>query len=236
MIAGVDGCHGSWIVALAGGWPCRQPPVFLRCSAFKEMLDATAGCVAVVADMPIGLPTGAEHRRCDEIGRAMLGPGGASRLFYAPPRPSLGARTATEFQQTHRAIVGKGAGLPVWGIVPRLAEVDAAMGPELQERVYEFHPELAWQHLDGRPLASKHSREGLIRRQTLLRDYIPGLDELTAARDGLRRRDASLDDLLDALVGLRVAGAIADGPDHARRIPAGEPERDGRGLRMEIWF
>jgi len=75
-----------------------------------------------------------------------------------------------------------------------------------------------------------------MQRQTILRDYIPGLDEITAPRAGLRRKDASLDDLLDALVGLRVARAIADGPDDTRCIPEGEPERDERGLRMEIWF
>ena len=124
----------------------------------------------------------------------------------------------------------------MWGIVPKLREVDAAMTPALQDRVYEFHPELAWQYLAGRLLPSKHTHDGLEQRKALLRDYVPALDEITAPRNGLRRKDAKLDDLLDALVGLGVAQAIADGPDLARRIPESEPGRDDRGLRMEIWF
>jgi predicted RNase H-like nuclease len=238
MIAGVDGCHGGWVVALADGWPCRLPPNMVICLTFEALLIATAKCQIVVVDMPIGLPTGAEHRYCDEIGRIMLGPSGATRLFYAPPRPTLSARTPAEFQGLHRDVTGKGAGLPVWGIVPKLREVDDVMtpAPALQNRVYEFHPELAWQHLAGTLLPSKHTHDGLNRRMALLREYVLSLDAITVARDGLTRKQASLDDLLDALVGLGVAQAIAGGPDYRRRIPKGEPERDSQGLRMEIWF
>lgn len=226
------------MVALADGWPCRLPPSLLICPTFEALLIATAKCQIVVVDMPIGLPTGAEHRRCDLIGRTLLGPVAATRLFYAPPRPTLSARTPTEFQSLHRAVTGKGAGLPVWGILPKLREVDDVMtpAPDLQNRVYEFHPELAWQHLAGMLLPSKHTHDGLKQRMALLQGYVPGLDEITAPRAGLRRKDASLDDLLDALAGLGVAQAIAAGPDYERRIPIGEPELDRCGLRMEIWF
>lgn len=65
---------------------------------------------------------------------------------------------------------------------------------------------------------------------------MPSLNEITASHAGPRRKAASLDDLLDAPVGLRVAQAIAYGPNISRRIPEGEPERDGRGLRTAIWF
>ena len=55
---------------------------------------------------------------------------------------------------------------------------------------------------------------------------------ITVAHDGLRHKQARL----DTLAGVGVAQAIADGPDYSRSIPEGEPERDSRGLRMEIWF
>jgi len=226
MIAGVDGCHSGWVVAMAEGWPCCKSPDFLVCRDFQAILGATAGCQAIVVDMPTGLPAGNEHRKCDEDGRAKLGPAGATRLFYAPPRSTLAAHTPKEFQSLHRAVTGKGAGLPVWGIVPKLREVDDVMTPALQDRVYEFHPALAWQHLAGAPLASKHKLNGLQQRIALLRECVPALDEITRARAGLRRKDASLNDLLDALVGLCVAQAIADGPDYERRIPMAEPESD----------
>jgi hypothetical protein len=46
--------------------------------------------------------------------------------------------------------------------------------------------------------------------------------------------DVKLDDILDASVGLAVAAAIVSGPGTGGRLPAGEPPRDERGLRMEI--
>ena len=235
MLASADGCRGGWVVALADCWPCHPSPRFEVHETFQALLYATAHCRVLVVDMPIGLPTGAEHRPCDEIGKAKLGAVGTTRLFYAPPRPTLTARTPSEFQLRHRAVTGRGAGLPVWGIAPKLREVDAIMTPDLQQRVFEFHPELTWQRLAGTTLPSKHTHDGLNRRMALLRDSVPDLDTITLPRTGLRRRDVELDDLLDALVGLAVAQAIADGPDIARRIPRDEPERDERGLRMEIW-
>jgi predicted RNase H-like nuclease len=48
----------------------------------------------------------------------------------------------------HREIRGKGSGLPVWGIVPKMLEVNRLMeervanDPAVQGRIIEFHPEL----------------------------------------------------------------------------------------------
>lgn len=236
MIASADGCKGGWIVAVADRWPCRIPPVFAIYRTFQALLDATIDAEVLVVDMPIGLPTGREHRLCDELGRSLLGPEGTTRLFFAPPRPTLVADSPVAFQTLHRAVTGKGAGLPVWGIVKKLREVDAVMTPTLQERVLEFHPELAWRYLAGTTLASKHSAAGIEQRQPLLRPHVACLDEITLPRADLRRNAACLDDLLDALIGLAVAQAVATGPDYSRQMPMEAPERDQRGLRMEMWF
>jgi predicted RNase H-like nuclease len=198
-------------------------------------LTITAECSATMVDMPIGLPASSSPRLCDELARRKLG-ATSNRLFFAPPRSTLRAATAEEFQQLHREATGKGAGLPVWSLVEKLRQVDQAMTPSLQDRVMEFHPELAWQHLNGgTPLISKHQPEGLTQRQALLRPHAPELDQLTVWKQRLGRA-AGLDDLLDALVGLAAAQAFVDGPDTSRRIPAENPPVDERGLRMEIWF
>ena len=124
----------------------------------------------------------------------------------------------------------------MWGLVDKLRQVDQAMTPGLQDRVMEFHPELAWQQLNGAtPLVSKHLAEGLAQRQALLRPQVPELDQLAAWKQRLGRA-AGLDDLLDALVGLAAAQAFVDGLDTSRRIPSKNPPLDERGLRMEIWF
>jgi predicted RNase H-like nuclease len=55
----------------------------------------------------------------------------------------------------HKEIMGKGEGLPMRGIVPKMLEVNrflegrSASDPILQDRIIEFHPELTWQRLTG---------------------------------------------------------------------------------------
>lgn len=225
----MDGCKGGWLVALADGWPPREPPQLYVGRTFADVLALTEACAAVVVDMPIGLPGPAPDwpRACDVAARKELGRGGASRVFNAPPRETLAARDVRHFQELHGQLcAGTGAGYPVWPLVPKLREVDAAMTPELQPRVREFHPELAWLRLAGRLLASKHTRKGLDERRQLLAPHVPVLAE------------AAADDILDALVGLHVAHGLTQARVTAQRIPPlpCPVPVDARGLRMEIWY
>ncbi len=234
-IAGVDGSRAGWVVSLADCWPCPTPPHLVICRDFAGVLAVTANCQAIVVDMPIGLPSGSEIRLCDQLARDLLGPAGSSRVFNTPPRAALAAQTPGEFQQRHRCLTGKGAELPVWGIVPKLREVDAAMTPALQGKVFEFHPEVAWMCLSGATLSSKRSEAGRRERLGLLRSEVPCVEELLAWHRALGSA-AQGDDLLDALVGLTTAQAIASGPDCSRRLPPDQPPVDERGLRMEMWY
>jgi predicted RNase H-like nuclease len=235
MIAGVDGCKKGWLVAMSEGWPCAEPPWLEVCVDFAAVLDVTSECAAVVVDMPIGLPVSSEGRLCDSLARKMLtGKGGTNRVFPTPPRGSLAARTASEFQRRHKDLTGRGASLPVWGIVPKLKEVDELMTPALQERVLEYHPELVWTRLAGEVLASKHKADGLLQRMTvLLRSGATGAFVL--GNDPASAR-VQLDDVLDAVVGLAVAADAASGCEPKCRIPDGEPPVDECGLRMVMWY
>jgi predicted RNase H-like nuclease len=184
--------------------------------------------------MPIGLPSGGEPRTCDLEARNALGKSGQTRFFLCPPRQCLDADTPEEFQKRFKKLTGKGAGLPVWGIVRKIKEVDAEMTPELQDRVMEFHPELAWKGLAGTVLDSKHGAEGLLHRINILNKHE------TAWLPGLKTRHlpskVKLDDVLDCLVGLSVAHAITEDPSYKNRIPRSDPPKDERRLRMELWF
>lgn len=241
LLAGIDACKGGWVVALAPGWPLAAPPRILLLPDFAAVLRAVAHCPCAGLDMPVGLPSGAGVRRCDLLAREELlrlaGPaetaarGTGSRVFLAPPRETLAAATPGRFQALHRAARGVGAGLPVWGIVPRLREVDAAMTPALQERVVETYPELTLARLAGRTLPSKHGAPGLEARRKLL----CGADCAWADK-GVRCGTvaAAPHDLLDAVACLAAACARRQG--RALRLPGQAPPHDARGLRMEIWF
>lgn len=258
MLAGVDGCRGGWVVALAESWPLDNLPQITLVSSFKEVLEVTEGCNAVGVDMPIGLPDAKNWPRlCDIEARKLLGPKASSRLFYAPPRDTLQAGTANEFQRLHLKSVGKKATLPVYRIVPKLREVDFLLTPNLQERIVEFYPEFTWMRLQAaangikerttpsKPLPSKHTQEGLEKRIELLKDFLNcpfwGHPHFANYASYAPKPPIKLDDLLDAMIGLMAAQDYWNYKQSQMlpypRLPAfQEPPLDIKGLRMEIWY
>jgi predicted RNase H-like nuclease len=233
---GVDGCRAGWAVARVGlesGTASQRSPVELRlCSSFREVLDTCQGVVAV--DLPIGLADGPRvaHRACDRAARELLGTR-RSTVFAPPLRGQLAARA---YGPRLRAA---GLSVQAFHLLPKLREVDEALGPADQERVFEAHPELAFLRLAREPVsAPKRTAEGRRRRRELLarsrQPSLPGvLDALERFLGETRRGDVAEDDALDALVLARTAWRRDRGL--ARCLPC-EPPRDARGLRMEIWW
>jgi predicted RNase H-like nuclease len=233
MFAGADACKGGWIVAKSASWPSRDVPVLAVCPDFASVIALTRDCKRVAVDIPIGLPTGKLIRKCDLEAKKMLSGHNHAALFYAPPKETLPADTPEEFQRLHRKARGVGAGLPVWGFLPKVIDANRAMTPDLQKRIVEFHPELTWFRIAGASLESKHTMEGIVERKTLLHKFVPGLERVLRWKDHLGRA-ATIDDLLDALVGIAVAkGSLRGSPC---KLPDNSVELDSTGLRMEIWY
>jgi predicted RNase H-like nuclease len=234
MIAGVDGCKGGWIVAMADNWPCRESLHLVLCPDFKTVLKAAQDCTAVAVDIPIGLPSDNSERLCDKLARRQLG-SRASSVFRVPPRQALRAADYEQFKSLHISVAGAGAAKQTWAITKKIIEVDSCMTPQLQTKVFEIHPELTWQRLAGKPLMSKHKREGIEQRYEILKESVNELDTLIQShlRTG---KTANMDDFLDALVGLAAAHELAHNPRYKNRLPQDDPPTDARGLRMEIWY
>jgi predicted RNase H-like nuclease len=233
MYGGVDACKGGWVVAKSKAWPCREVPVLAICPDFASMIALTMDCKRVAVDIPIGLSKGKHLRKCDLEAKKMLSGHNTSALFYAPPRETLLAETPEDFQRLHRKARGIGAGLPVWGFLPKVKEANKGMTAELQKRIVEFHPELTWFRMAGENLETKHSPEGIAERKKVLRKFVPELERVLRWKDFLGRA-AAIDDLLDALAGIGVA------KDSLRGSPCKLPDKieeiDATGLRMEIWY
>jgi len=114
------------------------------------------------------------------------------------------------------------------------AVLESGIAPDLQERVYEVHPELCFWSLNGdSPLAyAKKRLAGRLERWSMLRCVLPGLPQ----RPPMPRempQTCGVDDYIDGIVAAWTALCIARGA--ARRVPL-IPDADERGLRMEIWF
>jgi predicted RNase H-like nuclease len=116
----------------------------------------------------------------------------------------------------------------MYGILPKICEVDSAISPSHQERIIESHPELIFQRLNkGSPLPSKKSGEGRALRRGLLEE--DGFAALEAWIASLRGTGAKVDDLFDA------CGCAIAARDSIDKVPA-QPLLDPRGLRMEIHY
>ena len=227
--AGVDGCPAGWLVVCLS--PQTQEPVVRLCPDFGAVLALHPRPNLIAIDIPIGLLDRRQvgGRECDRLARRRL-PGRASSVFSPPVRGLLGA---TRYSQVR----GHGLSIQAFGIMAKIREVDRLMTPELQGRVYEAHPELAFRSLAG--VAMRHSKKTPAGREERLQ-ALERLASFRAVRNLLdtvttryRRSQVGLDDCLDACVLAWLAGRITAGA--AQRLPA-QPPLDAKGLRMEIWY
>jgi predicted RNase H-like nuclease len=228
-VAGVDGCRAGWIAV-------RFDPVSGAVASavyphWTAVLRALAGVARICVDMPVGL-TDHGARTCDRAARAILPTARKSSVFAPPRRYMLGLSYAC-VRQAAQARDDAGLSIQAFNIMPKIAELDAALTPSDQERVLETHPELAFHRLNaGAALPRKATRDGQVARRALLAaGGLPGVDTLLDAHP---RSVAKADDVLDAGVCALVARDTLQGG--ACRVPEHPPTCDARGLRMEIWY
>jgi predicted RNase H-like nuclease len=158
---------------------------------------------------------------------------------------------------------GKGLSQQAFNIIPKIREVDAAIQPahqapvsgETRVWVREVHPEVSFAVLKGggqRGHGLVHSKRncavcrgtvcpGGSDRLALVRPFLPDFDpkavherllRLYPRAQGAGGAVVGRDDIVDAAVCLVTASRIVRA--QAMTLPAGEPEIDARGLRMEI--
>lgn len=233
-VCGIDGCRGGWIGVLL---PETGAPTVLVTPALDALLSHPAAPSVIAIDMPIGLPerVGPGGRGPERHARAVLG-ARQSSVFSIPARAAVMAedygeacRLALETSEPPRKVSRQ-----AFGLFPKIRALDGLMTPDLEDRIFESHPELAFRQLNGgAPMSLPKKVKNVA--------HPPGLDERRAllVRHGyspafLERspRGAGMDDLLDAAVLALVARRIHRG--EAECFPPA-PGCDGRGLRMAIF-
>jgi predicted RNase H-like nuclease len=236
-VAGVDGCKAGWVAVLRN----LKEPGDLRLQVFSSFADILAheprpDIIAV--DMPIGLPDriGPGGRGPEKAARAHLGMRQSS-VFSVPSRAAVyevdypaACAVAQETSAPPRKVSKQ-----CFHLFPKIREIDVLMSPELEARVYEVHPELAFWRLNGdremdlpKKIKSRANALGLDQRRELL--ISKGLPR--EFLDQTPPRGCGRDDLLDAAANSLIAERILLG--RAEPFPK-DFQRDGRGLRMAIW-
>lgn len=236
-VAGVDGCKAGWIAVFR--WvDCEREPEVHGFGSFAELLTCKLAPQKIAVDMPIGLP--------EQIGQGGRGPEKAVRpllgirqstVFSIPARSAI---YCEDYRESCSAALANSApprkvSKQAFFLFPKIRQIDALMTTEMEERVYEVHPEVAFWRLNGQePIAIPKKVKGT--------SYGPGLD---ARRDLLVQfgysahfldqkppKGAGRDDLMDAAVNAVIAERLLRG--QAEPFPA-DFRRDERGLRMAIW-
>lgn len=216
VVLGVDGCPGGWVGALVNGTGAVSWSFWSV--AETEYMLAAAPVIAI--DMPIGLAESG-RRACDSAARERLGPARSS-VFPVPTRSVL---ELDDYAAAVRLAHERDEPAPskqLWGLRPRILQLDALMTPERQATVVECHPELAFAVRTGEVLPSKRTAAGIGRRLAVL------------GRSGSELADAPLkagpDDAVDALICAETARRWSAGIAEV----FGDADRDRRGLRMQI--
>lgn len=223
-IAGLDGCRPGWMAMVKDG-PSIAPRL---CISDEDLLALFRECAVVAVDIPIGL---AERgpRSCDHHARRLLGRR-ASSVFPAPLRPLLALSEYAEANRVARNLQKRGISKQGWAIVRKVDQIDRLLQRhrELRGRVYEVHPEVSFAVWNGgTPIeASKHTKEGLAARRTLVTAHF-GDEALQSIPRGAKE-----DDALDALAALWTAERILEG--RAREL--GDAHMDQTGLPMRIVY
>ncbi len=226
-VAGVDGCRRGWVVAVATVEPFAVESVRVAGTIGPVVDDRGLDTVAI--DMPVGL-LDEGSRDCDRDCRALLGPRRSS-VFPTPARTVLDAVDFDDALRRQRSATGTGLSLQSWYLVPRIAELDAALGRvgrRRGDRVVETHPELAFATLAGAPMRHpKRTAAGRRERLLVLHRHV---DRRWTRPAGIPTGAAG-DDVLDALaLAVRAAQWAAGSPV----VELGGDRRDAAGRLVRI--
>lgn len=229
IIRGVDGCQGGWL-CLSLDFNSLKPVVQLFPDA-KSLLESAVGAITAI-DIPIGLPSD-KSRECDIEARRLLGPRRSS-VFPAPVRNAIEADSYDFACTASQKAGGKRLSKQTYAILPRIRELDWLLRqkPDLVNTVFEVHPEVCFYYWNNRrPMRySKHSGFGFMERFQLVEQSYRGVAE--EIRQSIQPKDASDDDILDALAALWTAGRIHSGKADCIST---EQEEDEFGLPMQMW-
>ncbi len=230
VIAGIDGCRSGWLCIAKNLDTNEIAARILAC--IDDLLTLNPRPDVLTIDVPIGL-TDAGARACDIEARAKLRAMRSSSVFPAPVRPTLKAANYDEACQLGVKADGRKLSCQTWAILRKIREVDTFLRSDLtrQEWVREVHPEVCFWAWNGNRAMSypKKSVHGKAERKALVDCQFDGT--YASARENLRGRKYSTDDLLDAFAALWTAERIYSGK--ALSLPACPPI-DSCGLHMEI--
>lgn len=228
MLGGVTPCPGGWLILparLAGVTVIVEDPMVV--ATLGEVLDFRPKFEAAAIYAPIGFeddPAG-PFRPCDVEAQELIG---WPRLVGVPPTPSraaLRARTRADALQLEPWLTHADFRRWKW-----IREAEREFQPFHQRNWFAAHPDLSFYMLNGeRPVTSSpYQREGVLKRMELIRQKLPGVEEVVVRTPPAGAAQIHLLQAAGLLWTARRASGRA-----VNRLPT-DPTWDSTGLRMEL--
>lgn len=231
--AGIDGCKAGWVIISF----TEAEEHFKIIRTDEELKEAFYVYDRIFIDMPIGLEDEEYHRQCDVDLRAELGSEYAPSVFTPPIRPALDAPTYVEANVISYDWTEKKLSLQAWNITPKIKVVDTILRSDesLKEKVFESHPELLFQHLNGGMIYQKKNlKKGVKHRLELISRSESEADEFfRVIKEEYRRSEVGEDDIVDAMA---LAYAAKQSLTKGVKTLPSEPSYDSEGMIKAIHY
>jgi predicted RNase H-like nuclease len=201
---GIDGCKAGWIAWIVSG---NEIPTFKVVNTLDELVDDLTGSTTLI-DMPIGFSDSlTPDRLCDKAARRFLTSKRGSSVFPVPCREAVYQTDYIAACDTNVEQLDKKFSKQIWGIVPKIRELDELIECHPNLSIRESHPEVVFAALKGEPLTfSKRTQEGKEERLSIIQQLAPQWYEgLSLAISNTKRKDVAIDDIYDAFVLMLVA-------------------------------
>lgn len=231
--AGIDGCRLGWILVTFD----EGEEKYQILETEEQLETVFQEYDRIFIDMPIGLEEEEYTRECDALLRKELGSDYAPSVFTPPIRPALHAPSYVEANMISFDYTEKKLSLQAWNIVPKIILVDRLLREDkgLVDKVFESHPELLFQKLNGGMIFQKKNlKKGIRHRLELLREEEPTADDFfREIKEEYRRVEVGEDDIVDAMaLAYYAKQSISKG---IKTIPKEAPV-DGEGLPKAIHY
>ena len=190
---GIDGCKGGWIVSVI------TPPNKIDAFYIKELKELLANALppeaTILIDMIIKLKK-TSPRKFDLLAKEALGRY-HSRVFHAPIKECLNAKTHKEACSISKSKTGKKVSIQSFNLFKKIKEVNRLKDP----RLIEYHPEIAFKQLNNNQVVefSKKTDEGKQQRLAIIYKSL-NLESLSIPKSKLWAYDDFLDSLALATV------------------------------------
>ena len=230
LVVGIDWMKTYWLAAeICGGTVQAR-----KLSHISEINEYYAEADAVLIDIPVGLPENAaeDAARPDRAARDVLPARRKPSIFPVPCRQAVYHETYAEASAENEQVLGRRLTSQSYGFSKMIRQVDdfLASAHQWKNRLWESHPEVAFQLLNGGVglLHSKHTEAGIEERIGILQSY--GIDpEILFGKFSAKQYE----DVLDALC-LAVTAKL--GCENGFRSIPEKTVCDSRGLKMQMVF